>query len=199
MTKPLSKKEPEMKPDRDTKSEKKSGSILTNIIVTSMVCGIFVCTNYFLQQKLLKTQLKTVTADGMGLDEEARLNRPEKGIILDLGEFTMNLSDVNPRRFLKISVAIEVTNPRGASSSITSGGHGGHGGEKVNPLLAEMEQYRPAIRDSIITVMTSKNSHELATAAGKELAKQEISDVVNDVFDGEREVMRVSFGEFIMQ
>ncbi len=193
MTKPVSKKEPEIRPT-DNKSEKK-GSIFANIIVTSIVCGIFVGANYFLQQNLLKSQLKTVTAEGMGLDEEARLNRPEKGIILDLGEFTMNLSDVNPRRFLKISVAIEVTNPHGVDTTAPNGGHG----EKTNPLLAEMEQYRPAIRDSIITVMTSKNSHELATAAGKELAKQEITDAVNDVFDGEREVMRVSFGEFIMQ
>ena len=62
-----------------------------------------------------------------------------------------------------------------------------------------MEQYKPAIRDAVITVLTSKTSDELATTAGKELAKQQIAESVNGIFDGEREVIRVSFGQFIMQ
>ena len=170
MTRPASRKD-EMTPDSAKK--KNMSPILINIVITSLICVIFIGANYFLQSKLLSSQL-----------------------ILDLGEFTMNLADVSPRRYLKISVAIEVSTPEG---EIVEQKSGGHGGEVKNPVVAEMEQYRPAIRDAIITVMTSKTSEELAKVQGKELAKQQITESVNNIFDGEREVIRVSFGEFIMQ
>lgn len=195
MTKPVTKKDPEIKPDKDNKGGAKSNGMLANLIITTLICAIFVGANYFLQAKLLKTQLKTVTA-GEDIGTEDALNKPEKGIILDLGEFTMNLADITPRRFLKISVAIEVTNPTDGEKPKPSGGHGA---EAKDPVVAEMEQYKPAIRDAVITVMTSKTSEELAKTTGKEMAKQQITDAINDIFDGEREVMRVSFGEFIMQ
>ncbi len=207
MTKPVNKSEAEVKPSADSKKDAKQGgggggggnSLVTNLIITSIICSIFVGANYFIQATLLKSQLKNVGAD-VDVDSEAKANKPEKGTILDLGQFTMNLSDVEKRRYLKINVAIEVSNPEGGAPKASGGHGGGHGGgEAKDPVLEEMEQYRPAIRDSVISIMTSKTSDELATTAGKELAKQQIADAVNDIFDGEREVMRVSFGDFIMQ
>ena len=210
MAKPNQAKEPELKPEKD-KLQESSGSgnsILINIITTTIVCIIFIGVNYFLQSNLLTTQLKNVTTEQSadeGTDEP--LDKPEKGIVLDLGDFTMNLSDIEPRRYLKANVAIEITNPEPDPTQVEEpkkeSGHGGHGAEtapdpKAN-IVAEMEQYKPAIRDAVITVLTSKTSDELATTAGKELAKQQIAESVNGIFDGEREVIRVSFGQFIMQ
>lgn len=192
MAKPALKKD-ETSPDNNVKKKNDFGPILINIVITSLVCAIFIGANYFLQSKLLSSQLKAVT-DGENAADTVDI--PEKGIILDLGEFTMNLADVAPRRFLKISVAIEVSASEAEAATPKSGGHGG---EVKNPVVAEMEQYRPAIRDAIITVMTSKTSEELAKTQGKELSKQQITESVNNIFDGEREVIRVSFGEFIMQ
>ena len=40
---------------------------------------------------------------------------------------------------------------------------------------------------------------ELASAAGKELAKEQITNDINSILGGEREVLRVSFGQFIIQ
>lgn len=199
MTRPVNKKEHEIKPEKDLKGEKKSSGLATNLLVTSIICAIFVGANYFLQAKLLKTQLKTVTAGEENLDDPSMMDKPEKGLILDLGDFTMNLNDVTQRRYLKINVAIEVTTPNDPDGKKSKPSGGGHGAEVKNPLLVEMEQYKPAIRDAIITVMTSKSAEELSTTAGKELAKQQISDSVNDIFGGERDVIRVSFGDFIMQ
>ena len=62
-----------------------------------------------------------------------------------------------------------------------------------------MAQYKPAIRDAVITALSSKTAEELATAPGKELAKEQIMNDVNAIFAGEREVLRVSFGQFIIQ
>lgn len=203
MAKPTQAKEPEKK-DTDKEAQGGGNSIIINIITTTIVCIIFIGVNYFLQSNLLTTQLKSVTQEQSEDADAEQLDKPEKGIVLDLGDFTMNLSDVQPRRYLKANVAIEITNPEPAVAEEPKkeGGHGGHGEAAPDPkaeIVAEMEQYKPAIRDSVITVLTSKTSDELATTAGKELAKQQIAEAVNGIFDGEREVIRVSFGQFIMQ
>lgn len=205
MAKPTQAKEPE---NKEAKSESGAGStILINIITTIIVCIIFIGVNYFLQSNLLSTQLKSVTTEQADDEESSeQLDKPEKGIVLDLGDFTMNLGDIEPRRYLKANVAIEITNPEPeavAEQPKKEGGHGGHGeaapADPKAAIVAEMEQYKPAIRDSIITVLTSKTYDELSTTAGKELAKQQIAEAVNGIFDGEREVIRVSFSQFIMQ
>lgn len=207
MAKPNQTKEPEVKPEKDKAEGSGHGSsILINIITTAIICVIFIGVNYFMQSNLLSNHMKALTADQTEDGADENLDKPEKGIVLDLGDFTMNLSDIEPRRYLKANVAIEVTNPTPLDeleAPKESGGHGGHG-EAAAPspkdaIVAEMEQYKPAIRDAVITVLTSKTSDELGTTAGKELAKQQISEAVNGIFDGEREVIRVSFGQFIMQ
>lgn len=207
MAKPTQAKEPDNK-EKDAKADGGNNQILINIITTTIVCIIFIGVNYFLQSNLLTTQLKSITTEQSADDSSENLDKPEKGIVLDLGDFTMNLSDIEPRRYLKANVAIEITNPepdpnQAEEPKKESGGHGGHGApaapDPKELLVAEMEQYKPAIRDAVITVLTSKTSDELATTAGKELAKQQIAEGVNGIFDGEREVIRVSFGQFIMQ
>ena len=82
------------------------------------------------------------------------------------------------------------------------GGHGHGEAAPVDPIAAiqaEMNQYKPAIRDAVITNLSSKTSSELSTAAGKELSKEQITNDINAILGGEREVLRVSFGQFIIQ
>ena len=207
MAKPTQAKEPDNK-EKDKNEGGGANSILINVITTTIVCIIFIGVNYFLQSNLLTTQLQSITAEQNADEDMENLDKPEKGIVLDLGDFTMNLSDIEPRRYLKANVAIEITNPepdptQQEEQPKASGGHGGHGeaapADPKAAIVAEMEQYKPAIRDAVITVLTSKSSDELASTAGKELAKQQIAEAVNGIFDGEREVIRVSFGQFIMQ
>ena len=76
------------------------------------------------------------------------------------------------------------------------------GGEEEDPMKiieAEMAQYKPAIRDAVISNFSSKTADEVMTAAGKELVKEQITEDVNAIFAGQREVLRVSFGQFIIQ
>ena len=201
MSKPTQEKTPEK--DKAVNENGGSNSILINIITTTIVCIIFIGVNYFLQSNLLTSQLKNVSAQETTEEDAEQLDKPERGLVLDLGDFTMNLSDVEPRRYLKANVAVEITNPEpdpaAEAEAKPAGGHGAAAPDPKRALIAEMEQYKPAIRDAVITVLTSKTSDELATTAGKELAKQQIAESVNGIFDGEREVIRVSFGQFIMQ
>ena len=191
--------------------------IIVNAVITALICFLFIGSNYFIVNNVISSNVSKIALNSGSAvengEENAEEAAPERGIILDLGEFILNLSDPNSKRYLKVNVALELS--RAASDPSSEKGHGGggssisgHGGggnagaAKVDPLAliqAEMEQYKPAIRDAIISVLSSKTAEELASLSGKELAKEQIKAAVDPLFGGEREVMRVSFGTFIIQ
>lgn len=183
--------------------------IAINIITTVLICIIIFVVNFLTFQKVTN-KLETISTNSSTEEEVEGLgDEIERGLIVDMGEFTMNLADASPRRYLKVNVALEVSKTEAdraalkASKTESSGGGHGHGSAPaVDPLKSieeEMAQYKPAIRDAVITTLSSKTSNELATVPGKELAKEQIAEAVDAIFNGEREVMRVSFGQFIMQ
>lgn len=182
--------------------------IVINLVTTVLICVLFLSVNYVLQAGLLNSKLAKITAGTEGTTEdssaeEGSTEEVQRGFILDLGDFILNLSDVSPRKYLKVNVALEVSNKSedAAAEAPKGGGHGGGegGAAAASPLETEMAQFKPAIRDAVITALSSKTAAELSTVAGKELAKEQISEAVNGLFAGEREVLRVSFGQFIIQ
>lgn len=219
MAKPEQPKDIKPKTEGEGASKSKAGMddnmkvIIINLVSTVLICILFLSVNYVLQSSLLTSKLAQMTpatdanAEGDVTADGADGEEVQKGFILDLGDFILNLSDISPRKYLKVNVALEVSNKpeeiAAAAEPAAKSGHGEGGGEgaapAADPLEAEMAQYKPAIRDAIITTLSSKTSAELATVAGKELAKEQISEAVNGIFAGERDVIRVSFGQFIIQ
>jgi len=191
--------------------------IIVNAVITVLICVLFIGSNYFIVNNVVSSSMKNIstagTDGGDNADATADEAPPERGIILDLGEFILNLSDPNSKRYLKVNVALEIsrasTDPPldegkgGGGSGVSGHGGGGNEGAKAKSPLEiiqeEMEQYKPAIRDAIISVLSSKTSEELSSLSGKDLAKEQIKAAVDPLFGGEREVMRVSFGTFIIQ
>lgn len=182
------------------------------IVLAAMAILFIVSTgvNYVLIDNLVTQRVNNISISQEELGEEdASEDELQKGIIVDLGDFILNLCDESQKKYLKVNVAIEVSKkdtdfPAETEETKSSGGHGGHGAAApaVDPMEAiqnEMNQYKPAIRDAVITNLSSKTSTELATAAGKELAKEQITNDINSILGGEREVLRVSFGQFIIQ
>ena len=178
------------------------------IMIASMVILLLVFSAVnFVVVKSLVQKIEITDPSEEELDEEGEGDEIQKGIIVDLGDFILNLCDENQRKYLKANVAIEVSKKETdfqTEEPAAKGGHG-HGEEAPAPadplaaIKAEMDQYKPAIRDAVITNLSSKTSAELATAAGKELAKEQITNDINSILGGEREVLRVSFGQFIIQ
>ena len=172
------------------------------MLIVSIVINYVVVEN-IITQKLGNLQINTEEL----ADDEEDGDEIQKGIIVDLGDFILNLCDENAKKYLKVNVAIEVSKKEDdfpKEEPAKGGGGHGHGESAPAPdplaaIQAEMNQYKPAIRDAVITNLSSKTSAELATAAGKELAKEQISNDVNSILGGEREVLRVSFGQFIIQ
>lgn len=179
-----------------------NGVMLIIMIVSLFVMSMFIESSFDKKIALLAPQ-----GEQGEVDEEA--DTRQEGILLDLGDFILNLADVNARRYLKIGVAMEITKTQAeieaaeaASNAKPSGGHGHGAAPAADPnadIAAEMERHKPAIRDSIISVLSNKTSDELSTPTGKEIAKEEILEMVNNIFEGQREVIRVSFGQFIIQ
>ena len=177
---------------------------LASIVIMFIV---FAGVNNVIMENLISQKISALPTSQQELDESGDEDEVQKGIIVDLGDFILNLCDESQKKYLKVNVALEVTKkdtdfPEQAETK--GGGHGGHGeaAAPVDPMEAiqkEMNQYKPAIRDAVITNLSSKTSSELATAAGKELAKEQITNDINSILGGEREVIRVSFGQFIIQ
>jgi len=180
------------------------------IILVAMVLlfVVFAGVNYLVVDNLVSAKLEKLNISQEELDEEGEeSDEVQRGIVVDLGDFILNLCDENQRKYLKVNVAIEVSQkdtdfPK-EEAAASKGGHGhGDAPAPVNPMDAiqnEMNQFKPAIRDAVITNLSSKTSAELSSAAGKELAKEQISNDINSILGGEREVLRISFGQFIIQ
>ena len=207
MSKPLQTKD--AKPKEDANNKKPLGNVNTNVmivantVVTIVIVGIFMVIMYSLFDSMITNKISAFHNPDEQIEETEPV-QDERGILLDLGDFILNLADINPRRYLKVNVAMELSKTPEEIEMLNApqGKSGGHGSAPANPMesiAAEMEQYKPAIRDAIISVMSNKTSDELSTATGKELAKEEIKEIVNTVFNGQRVVLRVSFGQFIIQ
>ena len=191
-------------------SESKGGDLnkflLISLVSTVILCVVFAGVNYLVMENLLTQKISKISLSQEELDEEGEEeDELQKGIIVDLGDFILNLCDETQKKYLKVNVAIEVSQKDTdfpAEAEAAKGGHGHEAAAPADPMDAiqkEMAQFKPAIRDVIITNLSSKTSAELASAAGKELAKEQITNDINSILGGEREVLRVSFGQFIIQ
>ena len=182
--------------------------LIISLVSTVLLCVVFAGVNYLVVDNLVSSKMEKLNIPQEELDEdEAEGDEIQRGIVVDLGDFILNLCDENQKKYLKVNVAIEVSQkdtdfPK-EDETASKGGHGhGEAPAKANPMdaiQAEMNQFKPAIRDAVITNLSSKTSAELSSAAGKELAKEQISNDINSILGGEREVLRVSFGQFIIQ
>ena len=194
-------------PDNNNKQEMtKFLIVIIASIVIMFIVSIII--NYVVVENIITQKLTTLQLNTEELaEEDSESDEVQKGIIVDLGDFILNLCDENAKKYLKVNVAIEVTKkdtdfPKEDAKG--GGGHGGHGeaapaADPLAAIQAEMNQYKPAIRDAVITNLSSKTSAGRSTAAGKELSKEQITNDINSILGGEREVLRVSFGQFIIQ
>jgi len=99
------------------------------------------------------------------------------GPIYPLDPFTVNLVSSNADRYLKCKIDFELDSPA---------------------LQKEINQKLPAIRDMIISILSSKSVEEIQTAQGKQKLKDEIKRKVNSILTT-GEIRNVYFTEFVIQ
>ena len=108
-----------------------------------------------------------------------------EGEVIALDPITLNLAD---NHFLKVGIAVQMKGGHDA------GGGGGHGApaDDVDPT-AKMAK----ALDEAITVFGGRTKEDLSSPAGREHAKEELSERVRERYHGE--VLGVYFTEFVMQ
>jgi flagellar protein FliL len=146
-------------------------------------------------KKLIPFVLVAVVFGGAGMGAASLLKKPaapahgeepekkdgeksaEKAIVT-LEDFIVNLADTSEQRYLKSTVALEMT--------------GAPVGEE------EMKKISPELRDAVLTVMSRRTMRDLQAPNGKQSLKDDIKKEINRVM-GEKRVVAVYFTAFAMQ
>lgn len=97
--------------------------------------------------------------------------------LVTLPTFVVNLADPLGRRYLKLSMDVEVAD------------------EKV---VMEINASQSKIRDAVILLLSSKSFQELSTIESKILLKKQLVERLNQVLGGPK-VLRVFFTEMVVQ
>lgn len=104
-----------------------------------------------------------------------KVNSP--GVMFDVEPFIVNLSDVQDVRYLKITVKLELESQEAA---------------------IELTSRTPQLRDSILVLLTSKDSVSIRTTQGKFQLRDEITQRVNSILP-KSAVRTAYFTDFVVQ
>ena len=109
----------------------------------------------------------------------SEVKKVEKGPVLTLDEFLVNLADPGSDHFLKVSVGLELDKEKGKTPET-------------------LKDDTPLIRDAVLASLSSKTRDQLGPEAGREKLKAEIKKKVNEAL-GEDDVQGVYFTNFVTQ
>ncbi|HBT20161.1 MAG TPA: hypothetical protein DEA47_02150 [Peptococcaceae bacterium] len=102
----------------------------------------------------------------------------EQGISVPLETFTVNLSDMGFRRYLRVDITLECYN---------------------EDAVKEIEQKKYKIRDKIITVLSQKTVSDFETSEKFERVRMELLKAVNSVLSPSNQIKALYFENFIIQ
>ena len=145
-------------------SSKKKPPLMMIIAITAVV---ILAVGFFVVQK---ASAKSKTHE---------VKKVEKGPVLTLDEFLVNLADPGSDHFLKVTVGLELSKEKGKTPET-------------------LKEDTPQIRDAVLASLSSKTRDSLGPQAGREKLKAEIKKKVNEAL-GEDDVEGVYFTNFVTQ
>lgn len=169
--------------DRDkTKVEKESGKLpkkssrFQSLLFWGPVMAGVLVGAYFVVDKVATPLLMTTPSASI---EETGLTSLEEGIgpIYPLEPIVVNLSSEGAKRYLKITLNLELDSPE---------------------VVKEMNDLKPRLLDSLITLLSSKKLSDIEGMEGKDNLRREILAQFNKRLSRGK-VTGVYFGEFIIQ
>lgn len=107
------------------------------------------------------------------------VKKVEKGPVMSLDEFLVNLADPGSDHFLKVTIGLELDKSKGKTAE-------------------SLKEDVPAIRDAILTALSSQTRDKITPENGREKLKAQIKKNVNDAL-GEPDVQDVYFTNFVTQ
>jgi flagellar FliL protein len=128
-----------------------------------------------------QTEPKAETPESKKKAEEERVAEMlEKGAVLPLEPFVVNLADLETPRYLRIKISLLVDDK-----------------SKVKQV-EENQALQLKVRDVILQSLTAKTSHDLINEDGKNKLRREIQDRVTVYFRAPK-LVDVMFTEFVIQ
>ncbi|MBN2654445.1 MAG: flagellar basal body-associated FliL family protein [Nitrospirae bacterium] len=112
-----------------------------------------------------------------GSEKKEEVKKEESTAMLVMEPFVVNLYDPSGARFLKVSIQIELSSAE---------------------ILEKAKAKTPQLRDSVITLLTSKTADSVMSPEGKLQIKDEISLRATQII-GENSVKNVFLTDFVMQ
>lgn len=134
---------------------------------------------YFAYTKFFAGPKEETTQEGTTGDEQQQEGQAASGDsqVVSLEPFLVNLADPLGRRYLKLSLDVEVASKDSAEALKTN---------------------EPKVRDALIMLLSSKTFSELSSMESKILLKKEIVERLNLVLGGSK-VQQVYFTEMVIQ
>jgi flagellar protein FliL len=109
--------------------------------------------------------------------EEPKQPEIEQSVAQEMGTFLVNLSDPGGKRYLKVSLQLELNNQQ---------------------VSQELNKRSVEVRDAILMILSSKEYNDIGNAMGKMVLKRELITRLNKMLrDGQ--VKEIYFTEFLVQ
>jgi flagellar basal body-associated protein FliL len=117
------------------------------------------------------------------------------GPMIELGQFTVNLGDVNQRRFLRTSLTLSFT----TSDKAYLAGNEQKKATFIEELKHQFKEKQPIFQDIVVSTLSAKSAEALGTLQGKAELKAELTTRLNQFLEKETHVRDVLITEFIIQ
>ena len=131
---------------------------------------------FMMWNKLAVLSTQSNANAGVQPDQGADVKQP-LGPIFSLETFIVNLADKGGKRYLRVTMDLELGNPE---------------------LEAELTKRLPQVRDSVLMILPSKRFEDISSVEGKMALRDEILDVLNG-FLTQGQVSKIYFKEFVVQ
>lgn len=178
-------KDKEKEEKKEEGSEKKKSNLILFIVIGVLVLLLVIIGIVVMMMmggdEQQTTEQATANAPKEGAEAKAKSktksNLMTLGPLFPLDQVIVNLLSQSGRRYLKVSISFEMSNP------------------KMQP---ELDSKKAVIRDIVISILSSKTLEEISTSKGKEKLKDEIMVKVNEIIvDGE--IKNIFFTDFVIQ
>jgi len=143
------------------------------IIAIALGAGLFV-----LWGKVSSTSPETVeSSEEVAEKKDVMDGKVQTKALLSMETFVVNLADPGGKRYLRVSMALEITDQK---------------------FIEEVKKKIPQMRDRILMILPARNFKDIRTSSGKDSLRKEIIAQLNPLLD-KCKITNLYFQEFVIQ
>ena len=147
------------------------------LTATLLVLGLVGAGFYVVWSKMSTLGQQVPAGQQADVQEKKDSGKNDIGPLFSLDTFIVNLADQNSKRYLRVTMDLELTNELATE---------------------EIQRRLPQVRDSILMILPSKRFQEITTTEGKIDLRDEIMTKLNSVLPSQS-ITNLYFTEFVVQ